>query len=166
MRFYPQQHQCYCGIDLPARTMYLGILSRDGAILVHRHMSAGPEPFRKAIAPDREDGVVCVDCMFTWDWLADLWAREGLPFVLGHALSMQAIQGGTAKNDRIDAQKIAVLLRGGLRPHAYVSPAAMRATRDLLRRRMPRTRTRAAMLAPIQHTTSQDNLPEIGKKLA
>jgi transposase len=48
---------------------------------------------------------------------------------------MKAIHGGKAKNDKIDAHKIAVLLRGGMIPQAYVYPAAMRATRDLLRRR-------------------------------
>jgi transposase len=42
----------------------------------------------------------------------------------------------------------------------------MRATRDLLRRRMHLTRKRAEMLAHIQNTNSQYNLPEIGKKLA
>jgi transposase len=51
-------------------------------------------------------------------------------------------------------------------PQAYVYPAAMRATRDLLRRRRHLTRTRAALLAHIQHTNSQYNLPEMGKKLA
>ena len=40
MRFYTQQHQFYCGIDLHARTMYLCILNRDGEILVHRNMCA------------------------------------------------------------------------------------------------------------------------------
>jgi transposase len=79
---------------------------------------------------------------------------------------MQAIHGGKAKNDKIDSQKIAVLLRGVLRPQASGYPAAMRATRDLLRRRMPLMRTRAALLAHIQNTHSQYNLPEIGKKLA
>jgi transposase len=79
---------------------------------------------------------------------------------------MQAIHGGKAKNDTSDSQKIASLLRGGMLPQAYVSPAEMRATRDLLRRRVPLTRTRAELLAHIQQTTSQDNLPEIGKQLA
>jgi transposase len=79
---------------------------------------------------------------------------------------MKAIHGGKAKNDKIDAQKIAVLLRGGMLPHAYVYPAEMRATRDLLRRRLPLTRKRAELLAHIQNTNSQYNLPEIGKKLA
>ena len=102
----------------------------------------------------------------TWYWLADLCAQEGIPFVLGHALYMKAIPGGKAKNDKIDAQKIAVLLRGGMLPQAYVYPADMRATRDLLRRRMHFMRTRAELLTPIQHTTSQDHLPESGRKLA
>jgi transposase len=166
MRFYTQQHQFYCGIDLHARSMYLCILNQDGEILEHRNMKAAPEPFLKAIAPYREDLVVCVECIFTWYWLADLCAREGIAFVLGHALYMKAIHGGKAKNDKIDAHKIAVLLRGGMLPQAYVYPADMRATRDLLRRRMHLMHKRAELLAHIQNTNSQYNLPEIGTKLA
>jgi transposase len=166
MRFYTKQHQFYCGIDLHARTMYVCVLNQDEEVLLHRDRKAAPGPFLKAIAPYREDLVVCVECIFTWYWLADLCAQEGIPFVLGHALDMTAIHGGKAKNDRIDAHKIAVLLRGGMLPQAYVYPAAMRATRDLLRRRMHLMRKRAELLAHIQNTNSQYNLPEIGKKLA
>jgi hypothetical protein len=158
MRFYTPQQQFYCGIDLHARTMYLWIVNREGEILVHRHMPAGPEPFLKAIAPYRADLVVCVECLFTWYWLADLCAREGMPVVLGHALYMKAIHGGKAKHDQIASQKIAALLRGGMLPQADVDPAAMRATRDLLRRRMHLAHKRAELLAHVQHTTSQDNL--------
>jgi len=129
-------------------------------------MPASPETFLKAIAPYRDDIVVAVECIFTWYWLADLCAREGIPFVLGHALYMKAIHGGKAKNDKIDSQKIAVLLRGGMLPQAYVYPAEMRATRDLLRRRMHLMRKRAELLAHVQNTNSQYNLPEIGKKIA
>jgi transposase len=166
MRFYTKQHQFYCGIDLHARTMYLCVLNQDGEILLHRNMPAGPEPFLKAVAPYRTDLVVCVECIFTWYWLADLCAREGIPFVLGHALYMKAIHGGKAKNDKIDAQKIAVLLRGGMLPQAYVYPAEMRATRDLLRRRIHLMRKRAELLTHVQQTNSQYNLPDIGKKIA
>src|SRR5262245_60852021 len=42
----------------------------------------------------------------------------------------------------------------------------MRATRDLLRHRRHLGRQRAALLAHIQNTNSQYNLPESGKKLA
>jgi transposase len=82
-------------------------------------MKAAPEPFLKAIALYR-GGLVAVECIFTWYWLADLCAAEGIACVLGHALDMNAIHGGKAKNDKIDSQKIAALLRGGMLPHAYV----------------------------------------------
>jgi transposase len=166
MRFYTQQHEFYCGIDLHARTMYVCILNQDGEVMVHRNMKACPDALLKVIAPYREDIVVAVECIFTWYWLADLCAEEGIPFVLGHALYMKAIHGGKAKNDKIDARKIAVLLRGGMLPQAYVYPAEMRATRDLLRRRMSLMRQRAALLTHVQNTNSQYNLPDIGKKIA
>jgi transposase len=166
MRFYTHQHPFYCGIDLHARSMYVCIVNHEGEMLLHRNMKAAPEPFLKAVAPYRDHWVVAVECLFTWYWLADLCAAEGISFVLGHALSMKAMHGGKAKNDKIDSQKIAALLRGGLLPQASVSPATMRATRDLLRRRTHLMRKRAELLAHVQNTNSQYNLPEIGKKIA
>jgi transposase len=165
MRFYTGQHQYYCGIDLHARSMYLCILNQAGEVLLHRDMPAGPEAFLRAIEPYRASLAVAVECIFTWYWLADLCVREKIAFVLGHALYMKAIHGGKAKNDKIDAQKIAVLLRGGMLPQAYVYPERMRATRDLLRRRNHLVQRRAELLAHIQNTNSQYNLPELGKKL-
>src|SRR5215510_10196995 len=109
MRFYTTQHPFYCGIDLHARTMYLCILSQDGAGMLHRNMPAAPEPFLTAVAPSRDGLVVAVEGLFTWYGLADLGARAGMPFVLGHVLSRKALHGGKAKNDKIDSQNIAVL---------------------------------------------------------
>ena len=166
MRFYTKPHKFYCGIDLHARSMYVCILNQDGDIVVHRNIKTKPDALLQIMVPYREDIVVAVECIFTWYWLAELCAQEGIPFVLGHALYMKAIHGGKAKNDKIDAHKIAVLLRGGMLPQAYVYPAQMRATRDLLRRRMSLMRQRAALLTHVQQTNSQDNLPEIGKKIA
>ena len=166
MRFYTQQHPYYGGIDLHARSMFVCILDQAGQILVHRNLNADPESFLKVIAPYREDLVVAVECIFTWYWLADRCAREGIAFVLGHALYMKAIHGGKAKNDKIDAHKIAVLRRGGMLPQAYVYPPERRATRDLLRRRTYLMRKRAQLLTPIQNTNAQYNLPELGKKIA
>src|SRR5213080_1996712 len=166
MRFYTKQHRYYCGIDLHARSMYVCILDPQGEILLHRNMPCAPELFLKAVAPYREDMAVAVECIFTWYWLADLCSKENIPFVLGHALYMKAIHGGKAKNDKIDAHKIAALLRGGMLPQAYVYPAEMRATRDLLRRRMHLARKRGELLAHVQNTNSQYNLPTIGKKIA
>ena len=135
MRFYDQAHRFYAGVDLHARTLHLCILDATGTVVFDQNLPCRPDAFLAAIAPFRADLIVGVECMFAWYWLADLCQREGIAFVLGHALYMRAIHGGKAKNDRIDAHKIAALLRGGMIPQAYVYPAEMRATRDLLRRR-------------------------------
>jgi Transposase len=146
-------HPFYCGIDVHARSMSVCLMSQDGAILLHRHMQAAPEPCLKAMAPYRDNLVVAVACLFPWSWLAELWAQAGMPCVLGPALSMKAIHGGKATNDTLASHKIAALLRGGRRPQASVYPAEMRATRALWRRRLPRMRNRAALLAHVHNTT-------------
>jgi transposase len=146
--------------------MDLCILDQAGATLLHRHMPATPEALLKAIAPSRAQMVLAAAGMFPWYWLADLGAEHGISCVLGHALSMQALHGGKATNDQSDAQQIALLLRGGMLPQASVYPAARRATRDLLRRRMHLAGKRGELLAHVQNTTSQYTLPAMGKKIA
>ena len=131
MRFDTTQPPFYCGIDLHARTMSLCLLDQAGATLLPRHRPATPEALLQARAPSRAPMVLAAACMLTWDGLADRCAAHGRPLVLGPALSMPALHGGKATNDTIDAQKIAILLRGGMLPQAYVSPAERRATRDL-----------------------------------
>src|SRR5215472_5635370 len=166
MRFYNQQHRFYCGVDLHARTLSLHVLDAQGQTALARTIPAGPDAFLDAVAPYRDGLVVACECMFAWYWLADLCAEQGIPFVLGHALYMKAIHGGKAKTDTIDAHKIAVLLRGGMLPQAYVYPKGMRETRDLLRRRTFLVRRRAEALVHLANTNSQYNLPPLAKRLA
>ena len=159
MRFYTGQHRYYCGIDLHARTMYLCILDHEGGkVVLHRNLRCEPDAFLRAIEPYRDDLVVGVECIFCWYWLPDLCAQHDIPFVIGHALYMKAIHGGKAKNDKIDSHKIAVLLRAGAIPVGYVYPQGMRATRDLLRRRLFFVRKRSELYTHIRITFHQLNL--------
>jgi len=166
MRFYNRQHRHYCGIDLHVKTMYVCILDSAGQVLVHRNVPSTPAALLETVAPYRDDLVVAAECMFTWYWLADLCAAEGIAFVLGHALAMKAIHGGKAKSDKLVSHKSAVLLRGGLLPQAYVYPATMRSTRDLLRRRLHLVRKRGQLLAHIQNTRHQYQLPAFERRIA
>ena len=164
MRFYTGQHAFYCGIDLHARVMYLCVMDQGGKILLHKNLPAEADVFLKAIAPYRADVVVAVECIFTWYWIADLCGREGIPFVLGHALYMKAIHGGKTKNDKIDSQKIAALLRGGMLPMAYTYPQGMRSTRDLLPRRMYLVHQRFRASRPYPEHQRPVQLPGIRKE--
>ncbi len=165
MRYYQGRHPFYCGVDLHARKMYVSVVDEAGTLVQQRNLDAGPERFLSLIRPYRTGLVVGCECMFAWYWLADLCRDEGLDFVLGHALYMKAIHGDKSKNDRIDSEKIARLLRGGMFPPAYVYPREMRATRDLLRRRSHLVRMRTDAIAHVVNTTSQYNLPAFDKKL-
>lgn len=166
MRCYSQRHAFYAGIDLHARSMFTHVLDHDGRTVFERDLPADPDAFLDAVKPFRKKGlVVGCECMFAWYWLADLCEDQRIPFVLGHALYMKLIHGAKAKTDRIDAAKLANLLRGGLFPMAYVYPRTKRQTRDLLRRRSFFVRQRAHLLAHIVNTNAQFNLPPLTKKL-
>jgi transposase len=165
MRTYNQSHAYYCGIDLHARSLYVHVLDDRGTTRLQQNLPASPIAVLDALTPYRDGLVVGCECMFAWYWLADLCEREAIPFVLGHALAMKAIHGGKAKNDRLDAATLAGLLKGGFFPLAYVYPKAQRDTRDLLRRRSFFVRQRAQLIAHIQNTNSQYNLPPFDKKL-
>jgi transposase len=164
MRFYNQQHRFYCGIDLHARTMHVCILDHQGTVVLDRNLPCHFDTLLQAIAPFRDGIVLGVECMFGWYWLADRCAEHHIPFVVGHALYMRLIHGGKAKNDKIDAGKIARLLRGGNFPLAYAYPKGMRETRDLLRRRMYLVHKRAELITHLEILNAQNNLPPFGKK--
>jgi transposase len=145
--------------------MHVCVLDAAGAVVLDRNLPCHFETLLQAIAPFRDDIVIGVECMFGWYWLADRCAEHHVPFVVGHALYMKLIHGAKAKNDRLDAGKIARLLRGGNFPLSYVYPRGMRETRDLLRRRMYLVHKRAELITHLEILNAQNNLPPFGKKL-
>jgi len=165
MEFYHKEHCNYCGIDLHEKTMYVCIVDQQGKIRYHRNIKTSREEFLAAVAPYRDDICVGVESTYAWYWLADLCEDEGIHFLLVHALYLKAVHGGKTKNDKIDSKTLAFILRGGNFPVTYVYPRKMRATRDLLRRRMYIMRKRVAILAHIQNTNSQYNLGPFSKTL-
>jgi transposase len=137
MNYYKTTTEYNCGIDLHARQMYICVMDREGNILVHANIRNNDFGyFLKRIAPYRHDLTVVCECTFNWYWLSDACDAADITFVLAHALYAAHIHGGKNKNDRIDSEKLAHLLRTNLIPVAYVYPAAKRPVRALLRQRM------------------------------
>jgi len=64
MRFYNQQHKYYCGIDLHARKMYVGIIDQKGKTKVHQNIQTNPELFFELAFPYIDDIVVGVESVF------------------------------------------------------------------------------------------------------
>ena len=136
MRFHTSTTQYHCGVDLHSRQMYVCVMDSQGNKLLHMNIKNNDfEFFLKKIEPWRHDMTVCCECLFCWYWFADACKEADLSFVLAHALYLKAIHGGKNKNDRIDSEKLAHLLRCNLIPPSYAYPAAKRPVRDLLRQR-------------------------------
>src|SRR5208282_5358595 len=162
MKYYISTTQFNCGIDLHAHQMYVCLMDREGKKLVHTNIRNNDfNYFLKLVAPYRHDLTVCAECMFGWYWLADACQAAGIHFVLAHALYLKAIHGGKNKNDRIDSEKIAHLLRANLIPPAYVYPADKRPLRALLRQRLLYVWNRTELLARIQSHQLAHNRPTL-----
>ena len=145
-----------CGIDLHSRAMYICVMDQKGNIKLHRNIRNDFQLFKSLIK--EYSGNISVGCesMHSYYWLADGCIENKIPFYLGHAYYMKAIHGGKKKNDKIDSKKIADLMRANHLPVGYVYPKKLRATRDLLRRRIRFMTIRAEAYAHIQTVFRQN----------
>jgi len=161
MKYYTSTTEFNCGIDLHARQMYVCVMDRQGKKFVHTNIRNNDfNFFLKLVEPYKHDLTVCCECMFGWYWLADACQAANLTFVLAHALYLKAIHGGKNKNDRIDSEKLAHLLRSNLIPPSYIYPADKRPLRALLRQRLFFVWSRADLLARINsHQLAHNRVP-------
>jgi len=137
MKYYRSTTEFNCGIDLHARQMYVCVMDQQGNKLVHRNIKGNDfQFFLKLVSKYLHDLTVVCECTFNWYWLADACFAADIKFVLGHALYLKHIHGGKNKNDKIDSEKLAHLLRANLMPTGYVYPSVSRPVRALLRQRM------------------------------
>ena len=164
MKYYTSTTEYNCGIDLHARQMYVCVMDRSGKVLVHRNIEGNDFGyFLKRVAPYQHDLTVVCECTFNWYWLADACFEAKIPFVLAHALYLKHIHGGKNKNDRVDAEKLAHLLRANLIPPAYLYPAARRPVRGLLRQRMSYVWERAALKTHLSMNQTAEGLVPASK---
>ena len=166
MNLYQTHHPFYCGMDLHAKQMYACVVDQHGKKHLHRNFKTRrADDFFEQIKPFGKELVIGCESTFNWHWLADACTERGLPFVLGHALYLKAIHGGKVKNDKLDSEKLALLLRGGNFATAYAYPKRLRATRDLLRRRTHLVRLKAQTLTHLQIVNHQHNFDPFEKKI-
>ncbi len=79
---------------------------------------------------------MAIEASGTWWWLVDLLEGAGHRPVLSNPKQTKAIAAARLKNDRVDAERLALLLRGDLLPTVWIPPAALREARELIRHRV------------------------------
>ncbi len=159
MKYYISKTEFNCGIDLHARQMYVCVMDRQGNKLVHTNIKNNDfDYFLKRVEPYRHDLTVVSECTFNWYWLADACFDADIEFVLAHALYLKHIHGGKNKNDRVDSEKLAHLLRANLIPPSYIYPSERRPVRALLRQRMSYVWERATLKTHLSMNQTAEGL--------
>jgi transposase len=125
----------HIGVDLHKRTSQIALLTAEGELLQRRLPNDGDsvEQFFAALPPRTP---VAIEASGTWWWLVDLLERQGHRAVLSNPKQTKAIAAARLKNDRVDAQRLALLLRGDLLPTVWIPPAELREARELIRHRV------------------------------
>lgn len=152
-----------CGIDLHARKMSCCVMDLSGKILGKKNMRCEFVLLHEFLKPWLNSITVGVESTFNWYWLLDALADNKIPCYLGHALYIKRMSGKKHKNDPVDAQELADLLRTNRFPMAYAYPREMRSGRDLLRRRHHLVRKRAGALTHFQNTCTQHGYLKVVK---
>ena len=164
MNYYTSNTEFNCGIDLHTKQMYICVMDQKGNKRVHKNVKGNDFSFfLKLVAPYRDNLTVVCECCYNWYWLADACQDAGIEFVLAHALYLKHIHGGKNKNDKLDSEKLAHLLRTNLIPPSYVYPRERRAMRALLRQRMSYVWERSTLLGHLQMNQQSEGLDPVAK---
>jgi transposase len=125
----------HVGVDLHKRMSQITVLTEDGELVQRRlaNDAARVEQFFGQLPPQTP---VAIEASGTWWWLVDLLEGLGHRPVLSNPKQTKAIAAARLKNDRVDADRLAWLLRGELLPTVWIPPAALREARELVRHRV------------------------------
>jgi len=131
------------GMDLGKFKTAVCIMEEDGTVLEEMAV----ETTRKALGEllQKVPGAkVAMETTFNCGWVTDLARSLGHEVHVGHTKYLKAISQAKSKTDRIDARKLAHLVRTGYFPDAYVPGPEVRSMRAVVRQRafLVRERTR------------------------
>jgi transposase len=161
MNFVKVQCHYFCGIDLHSTSMTICIMNIEGKILLRKKIPNNFTTFLRLIEPYRSSVAVALESTFNWYWLVDLCRQHAIDVHLGHAFYMKAIHADKKKNDNLDSEKIANLLRCGMLPRAHACHVHTRDVRDLLRHRHRLVYMRSELLGHTKLTFFQHGYCDI-----
>src|ERR1700755_3327550 len=135
----------YVGIDVHRKRSQVAVIGAMGEALVNRHAPSGLEPILEVIGGRPPGTPAAFEAAFGTGWLVELLEGYGFDPHLVHPLRCKAIASARLKNDKIDAEILAQLLRADLLPEAWIAPPAVRQLRALLRHRVQLVRLRTLL---------------------
>lgn len=142
----------YCAIDLHSNNNVPVVIDDNDKILFQKRLPNELPRVLEALAPfEQELHGVAVESTFNWYWLVDGLLDHGHRVDLVNTAAVRQYEGIKHTNDYSDAHWLAHLMRLGILPTGYIYPAAERAVRDLLRKRLQLVRHRVTHMLSAQN---------------
>ncbi len=152
------------GVDLHKRVAQIAILTPQGEVTQHQ-LDTDPQRISRFFASLPARTPVALEASGSWWWFVDLLESLGHCPVLSHPKQTKAIAAARLKNDRVDAARLAMLLRADLLPTVWIPPASLREARELIRHRISLTSLRTRLKNILQSMLARRNLrPTIAKR--
>jgi transposase len=125
----------YIGFDIHKKTISYCIKEIDGTIREEGVIEASRPGLRDWVAQRPRNWVGAMEATLFTGWIYDELKPQAAALKVAHPAMLKAIAASKKKNDRVDAEKIADLLRCDLLPECYMAPTHIRELRRMLRYR-------------------------------
>ncbi len=125
----------YIGLDVHKKWIFYCVKVKDGTLMEEGRIQATRVAVRSWAAQRSEPWMGGLEATLFSGWIYDELKPYAAELKVAHPAMLKAIAAAKKKNDRIDAGKIADLLRCDLLPQCYMAPGWIRELRRMLRYR-------------------------------
>lgn len=123
----------YVGLDVHKKSISYCVKSADGHIDSEGTIAATREALQAWVSKIGRPWIGGLEATMFTGWIYDYLNDYAAELRVGHPAMLKAIAAGKKKNDQVDAQLLADLLRCNLFPESYMAPTEMRDLRRVLR---------------------------------
>ena len=125
----------YIGLDIHKKSISCCVRQADGTIIQENTITATRDALDEWMRQLPHPWMAGMEATLFTGWIYDHLESCGATVKVAHPAMLHAIAAGKKKNDRVDARKIADLLRCDYFPECHMAPRDIRDRRRVLRYR-------------------------------
>lgn len=125
----------YLGLDVHKKSISYCLKLGDGSIVAEGSVSTQRKTLEAWVRSLPTPWCGALEATLFTGWIYDFLLPHAYSLQVAHPAMMKAISASKKKNDKVDARKVADLLRCNLLPACYMAPPELRELRRLLRYR-------------------------------
>src|SRR5882724_4640205 len=125
----------YAGLDIHKKSISCCVRQADGTIIQEGTITASRQALDEWVRRLPQPWTAGMEATLFTGWIYDHLVSVGAVVKVAHPAMLQAIAAGKKKNDRVDARKIADLLRCDYFPECHMASREIRDRRRVLRYR-------------------------------